>query len=207
MVAVKVKICGITNLEDALAAVDAGCDAVGFVFYKKSPRFIRPKAAQEIISRLPKTIIKAGVFVNSKEKTIKRIAEACGLDMLQFHGNESPQFCERFRNYKVIKAFRVKDSLELESVLRYKTFAYLFDTYVRSKIGGTGRIFNWGLLDSIGGIKRAIFLSGGLTKENVRAAIDKVCPGWVDVSSSVETSFGKKNHRKIKEFIKSAKGE
>lgn len=205
MVSIKAKICGITNLEDALASINAGCDALGFVFYKKSPRYINPEKAYEIIRRLPKNIIKVGVFVNSKENTIKDIAKTCGLDILQFHGDESPEFCGRFKDYKVIKAFRIKDGLDLEDVLRYNPFAYLFDTYVKSKPGGTGKTFNWELIKHVDDIKRPIFLSGGLTEKNVRDAIEKVRPDWVDVSSSVEIIPGKKNHKKIKEFLKVVK--
>lgn len=207
MVATKAKVCGITNIDDARASLEAGCDALGFVFYKKSPRYIAPEKAKEIIIQLPKNVIKVGVFVNSKEKTIKHIARVCGLDILQFHGDETPEFCARFGNYKIIKAFRVKDGLDLESILRYNPFAYLFDTFVKSKVGGTGKPFNWRLIRHLNGIKRPIFLSGGLNERNVRRAIESVRPEWVDVSSSVEIMPGKKNHQKVRDFIKAAKGE
>lgn len=207
MVATKAKVCGITNIDDAKASVEAGCDALGFVFYKKSPRYIAPEKAKEIIIQLPKNVIKVGVFVNSKEKTIKHIARVCRLDILQFHGDETPEFCARFGNYKIIKAFRVKDGLDLESILRYNPFAYLFDTFVKSKVGGTGKPFNWRLIRHLNGIKRPIFLSGGLNERNVRRAIESVRPEWVDVSSSVEIMPGKKNHQKVRDFIKAAKGE
>jgi phosphoribosylanthranilate isomerase len=197
----KVKICGITNLEDARDSVKAGCNALGFVFYKKSPRYIKPEKANKIIKELPKNVKKIGVFVNAKEKTIRYIAKICGLDMLQFHGDETPQFCQRFSNYKVIKAFRIKDKIGLRKILKYKTFAYLFDTFVLEKIGGTGRKFNWNLLRKIDKIKQQIFLSGGLNTRNVKEAIKIVRPGWVDVSSSLELRPGKKNYKKIEEFI------
>jgi phosphoribosylanthranilate isomerase len=202
---VKAKICGITNLEDAKASIDAGCDALGFVFYKKSPRYISPERASMIIQDLPPHIIKIGVFVNSKEKTIKRIAKLCNLAMLQFHGNESPDFCKRFSNYKIIKAFRVNDYIELKNVVKYKTFAYLFDTFVASKVGGTGKKFDWKLVSHIDKLKSPVFLSGGLTKKNVKQAIETVRPHWVDVSSSVEIRPGEKSHKKIREFIKAVK--
>ena len=201
----KVKICGITNLIDAESSIDSGCDAIGFVFYKKSSRNITPEKAEEIVKQLPKRVIKVGVFVNSKEKTIKDIAKSCNLDILQFHGNESPEFCRKFKGYKIIKAFRVKDKVDLEKVLRYKTFAYLFDTFVKSKIGGTGKKFDWKLIRHIDNIKRPIFLSGGLTAENVKQAINALRPHWVDVSSSVEEKPGKKDSRKVRDFIKVAK--
>jgi phosphoribosylanthranilate isomerase len=202
---VKVKICGITNLKDAKAAVDRGCDALGFVFYKKSPRYIAPQEAKEIIANLPKDAIKIGVFVNAGEKTIKDIAHFCGLDILQFHGNESVEFCQRFDNYKVIKAFKIKDKLDLPKILEYKTFAYSFDTFVKSKAGGTGKKFNWKLLKALKGIKKPIFLSGGINAKNVKDAIKTVHPDWVDVSSSLESSPGKKDHKKVREFIEAVK--
>lgn len=204
---VKVKICGVTNLEDALYSVHSGCDALGFIFYKRSPRYIAPIKAKTIINNLPKNIIKTGVFVNCKEKEIRRIAKLCGLDMLQFHGDESPEFCKKFRDYKVIKAFRVRNKIELKDILKYRTFAYLFDAFLKSKIGGTGKKFNWKLIRHIKDIKRQIILSGGLTERNVKEAIEVVQPDWVDVSSSVEIMPGKKDYKKIKKFIQTVKNK
>jgi phosphoribosylanthranilate isomerase len=201
----KVKICGITNSEDALLSVKSGCDALGFVFYKKSPRYIPPEKAIQIIKNLPSKVIKIGVFVNSREKTIRRIARLCGLDVLQFHGSESPEFCHRFKDKKIIKAFRVKDGSSLKSILKYKVFAFLFDTFSRSRIGGTGKKFNWDLVRQIDGITRPIFLSGGLNEKNVKSAIEAVHPDWVDASSSLESMPGRKDHNKVKKFISVAK--
>ncbi len=201
----KVKICGITNSEDALFSAGSGCDALGFVFYKKSPRYIPPEKAAQIIKGLPAELIKIGVFVNSREKTIRRIAQLCGLDTLQFHGSESPEFCRRFKDKKIIKAFRVKDRSSLKSILKYKVFAFLFDTFSRSRIGGTGKKFNWELVRHIDGITRPIFLSGGLNEKNVRGAIKAVHPDWVDASSSLEVSPGRKDQNKVKKFIVAAK--
>jgi len=202
---VKIKICGITNLEDALNSVKAGCNALGFVFYRKSPRYITPEKASPIIKHIPAHILKIGVFVNAKEKTIKRIARLCNLDMVQFHGNESPEFCKKFKGYKIIKAFRVKDKIELKNLLNYKTFAYLFDTFVKSKIGGTGRKFNWALVRHLSGFNKPIFLSGGLNVKNVTEAMRQVRPDWLDVSSSIETKPGKKDYKKVKKFISLAR--
>jgi len=201
---VKIKICGITNLGDAQGAIRAGCDAIGFIFYKNSPRYLTPLKAKKIIQELPKNIIKIGVFVNAREETIRRVARLCKLDILQFHGSESPEFCGRFKLNKVIKAFRVKEELDLKRILEYKTFAYLFDTFVPSKLGGTGKKFDWKLIRHIDSIKLPVFLSGGLTEKNVREAIKHVCPAWVDVSTSVEIKPGKKDHKKIKRFIQAA---
>ena len=202
---VKVKICGITNLDDALDSIEAGCDALGFVFYKKSPRYIAPEEASRIIKSLSSLTLKIGVFVDEKEKTIKHIAKICSLDMLQFHGHESPDFCRKFKGYKVIKAFRVKDRIELKNLLDYKPFAYLFDTFTKTKVGGTGRKFDWKLVRHLDGLHKPVFLSGGINPENVEEAIKQVHPDWVDASSSVEIRPGKKDYRKVRNFIKAAK--
>lgn len=203
---VKVKICGITNLPDALYSIKAGCDALGFVFYKKSRRYISPQKAKNIIRFLPAGIIKIGVFVNAKAKAIGHIAKSCKLDILQFHGSETPKFCSKFKGYKIIKAFRIKDKLDLQNISRYKTFAYLFDTFEKRKFGGTGMQFNWKLLKNIKDyIKRPVFLSGGINTRNVTGAMNTVHPDWIDVSSAVENKPGKKNHKKIKRFLQIAK--
>ena len=202
---IKVKICGITNLEDALASIAAGCDALGFVFYKKSPRYIMPSKARAIIKVLPKDILKIGVFVNEKEKEIKRVAKLCGFDLLQFHGEESPEFCSKFSGFKIIKAFRVGGGRDLSNISKYKSFAYLFDTFSKSEIGGTGKEFDWKLVRHFGNIKRPIFLSGGLNKENVLKAIQTVRPQWVDACTCVEARPGKKDYKKIRDFIQQAK--
>jgi len=203
---VRVKICGITNLKDALAAADAGADALGFVFYKNSPRYVTPIKAKNIIKQLPGEIIKVGVFVDAAERTIRRIAKLCRLDMLQFHGSESPEFCHRFSEYGVIKAFRVKDRVELKNILGYKTFAYLFDTFVKSRPGGTGKKFDWDLIKhTVVDLKRTIFLSGGLTDKDVKEAMRSVHPDWLDVSSSVEIRPGRKDCAKVRQFMESVK--
>ncbi len=203
---IKVKICGITNLEDAVSSIEAGTDALGFVFYKKSPRYITPEEASRIIKELPAHIIKIGVFANAKEKVIRRIAKFCSLDILQFHGNESAEFCRRFGGYKIIKVIRIKDRIDLKNMLKYKPFAYLFDTYTKLKLGGSGKNFNWKLVSPLARVGRPIFLSGGLTAKNVKEAIKAACPDWVDVSSSVEITPGKKDREKVKDFIREAKG-
>jgi len=199
---VKVKVCGITNLEDSLASFLLGADALGFVFYKKSPRYISPQKCANISAILPNKILRVGVFVDEKAGRVKKIARACRLDMLQFHGNESPAYCRKFKGYKVIKAFRVGKKIDPDEILRYKTYAYLFDTYSKSKAGGTGEKFNWKLLAQTAKIKRIVFLSGGLTGSNVQKAVKLLKPDWVDASSSLEIRPGKKDHGKIKEFIR-----
>jgi phosphoribosylanthranilate isomerase len=202
---VKIKICGITNLQDALSCVNAGSDALGFVFYKKSSRYIPPEQASLIIRRIPKRVIKVGVFVDEKEEKIRKTAQSCSLDILQFHGSEKPEFCQRFKDWKVIKAFRVKGCVDKRRIAKYNTFAYLFDTFTKAEAGGTGKVFNWRSLSHLDTWGRPIFLSGGLTAENVLRAIRCVSPSWVDVSSSVERSAGRKDIKKVKKFIKEAK--
>ncbi len=203
----KVKICGVTNLEDALAAIFLGADALGFVFYKNSPRYIAPERARNIIKIIPPNIMKIGVFVSAKEGTIKRIARSCRLKALQFHGNESLDFCRKFNGYKVIKAFRIGNKIGLKDIKRYRVYAYLFDTYVKSKVGGTGKRFNWRLIKDIREkIKQPIFLSGGLDIKNVKKAIRLIRPDWVDVSSGVEIKPGEKDKNKVRKFIELAKG-
>lgn len=198
---VKIKICGITNLEDALAALFCGAHAIGFVFYKESSRYIDPVKAGNISRILPRKLLKVGVFVNENEKKVKKIARLCVLDMLQFHGDESAEYCNKFKGYKVIKAFRVKNTIDLAKILEYKTKGYLFDTFLKTAPGGTGRKFNWNFLKNIDKIKQPVFLSGGLTSSNVGQALKKLKVDWVDVSSSVESKSGKKDHKKILKFI------
>jgi len=198
---VKVKICGITNLEDALASLLSGANAIGFVFCKKSPRFIEPLKARNISRILPKKILRVGVFVNEKEAKVRKIAKSCRLDALQFHGDETPQYCKKFKGYKVIKAFRINKKLDLPEILKYKTFGYLFDAFSKNKAGGTGKKFNWNLLKNMDKIDGQVILSGGLTSVNVKAALKKLHPDWTDVSSSVESKPGKKDHKKIQKFI------
>ena len=198
---VKVKICGITNPADAADAVAAGCQALGFVFYRKSPRYIAPGEAARIIRGVPAGIKKVGVFVNASPGTIRKIARQCGLDMVQLHGEESPAACAALRPLKVIKAFRVKGRIDFTVLRRYEPHAFLLDTYVRSRRGGTGRAFDWKVAAGAGESDRCIFLSGGLNTASVRTAIRLVRPQWVDVSSSVERAPGRKDRRKMQRFV------
>ena len=202
---VKIKICGITNLKDALSCIDGGADALGFIFYKKSPRYITAKKAAAIIKKLPKSIIKVGVFVNEKGADIKKIAKVCGLNFVQLHGNESIHFCAKLKGLNIIKAFRVKEKIDKNEVSKYKVKAYLFDAFVRSKAGGTGKSFNWSFLCGINKLKIPVFLSGGLNAGNVIKAIKSVRPNWVDVCTSVENAPGEKDREIVREFIKAVK--
>jgi len=198
---VRVKICGITNVRDALAAVKCGTWALGFVFYKKSPRYVSPTKVKAIIQHLPPFVTAVGIFVNEQERAVKRIAEFCGLNALQFHGDETPAYCQKFKGYKVIKAFRIKDKFKLKDILRYKTDAYLLDTFHGKFYGGSGQTFNWDIIKDHKKLSKPVILSGGLNPHNVAQAISKVNPYAVDVSSGVEQSPGKKNKKLMKEFF------
>ncbi len=202
---VKVKICGITNLEDALASYIFGADAVGFVFYPASLRYISPLKARNISRILPKQISRVGVFVNEKAARVLKIAKVCNLEMLQFQGKETPEYCRKFKNYKVIKAFSVAKSEDLKDLSRYKTYAYLFDSFSKTKPGGTGKKFNWKILPQAVKIKRVMFLAGGLNSANVNQALKSVRPTWIDVSSALESRPGKKDHLKLRKFMQAVK--
>jgi len=199
-----VKICGITSPDDALAAAEAGADAIGLMFYEKSPRNISLKQAAEIAQQLPPYIIKVGVFVNAEEETISRAIGDCGLNILQFHGEETPEFCQLFP-VMTIKAFRIQNVESLKLLPEYGTDAWLLDAYVPHQLGGTGATFNWDLAIEAKNLGRLIFLAGGLTPSNVAEAIRKVQPYAVDVASGVESAPGKKDHAKVREFVRAAK--
>jgi len=200
---VKVKICGITSVADALAAVDAGSDALGFMFYAPSPRNVSLGAAAEIIRQLPPFVAKVGVFVNPAEDEVRRAIEECGLDTLQFHGEETPEFCRRF-SLKTMKAFRVRDAESLEQTQPYTNEAWLLDSYVAGQLGGTGARFNWDLATEAAR-RHTVLLAGGLTPENAAEAVRKVRPYGLDVSSGVESAPGKKDAAKVRAFIAAAK--
>lgn len=202
---VKVKICGITNLENALAAIEAGADALGFVFFARSPRQVTPELAAAIITRLPPFVAKVGVFVDEKLERVQGIMNLCSLDYAQLHGSESPEFCKALGQQRAIKAFRVKDDINLGQLSAYKVSAILLDSYNPNMFGGTGRVFNWELAARAAS-SNCVILSGGLTPQNVAEAINKVNPYAVDVSSGVEASPGKKDHAKLKTFLQAARG-
>jgi len=197
---VKVKICGITSAADANASVEAGADALGFMFYDQSPRHVSVPAAAEIIRELPPFVMKVGVFVNASEDTVQRAIAECGLNLLQFHGEETPEFCTQF-GLMSMKAFRMRDAGSLKDLQNYPTDAWLLDAYSNDKRGGTGEKFNWDLAVEAKKFGRLIFLAGGLTPENVAAAVNKVQPFAVDVSSGVEFAPGKKDAAKVRAFI------
>jgi len=196
----KVKICGITDLADAEMAVAAGADMLGFNFYEKSPRYLTLAAAAEITQRLPPEVLRVGLFVNAPENLVFQAMHTCGLHLLQFHGDESPEYCAQF-GLMTIKAFRIRDENSLAELPKYATDAYLLDAHVPGALGGTGHQFNWDLAVAAQKFGKPIFLAGGLTPENVAAAVIKVRPFAVDVSSGVEQKPGKKNPAKVRAFI------
>jgi phosphoribosylanthranilate isomerase len=202
---VKVKICGITSAPDAMASVEAGADALGFMFYDQSPRRVSIESAAKIIRELPPFVMKVGVFVNAPEELVRRAMAECGLNLLQFHGEETPEFCTQF-GLMSMKAFRMRDAESLKTLPDYPTDAWLLDAYANDKRGGTGEKFNWDLAVEAKKFGRLIFLAGGLTPENVGEAVKKVEPFAVDVSSGVESAPGKKDHVKVRAFIRAARG-
>ncbi|MCH7623579.1 MAG: phosphoribosylanthranilate isomerase [Nitrospinae bacterium] len=200
---VKVKICGMTNLEDTLLAVKGGADAVGFIFYKKSLRNVSAKTVKTIVAALPPFIETVGVFVNESADRINRIVDSCKLSAVQLHGNESPAFCKKIRR-KVIKAVRVKGKDSFDGLSSYKVSAFLLDACSDQQQGGTGETFDWRLV-SEGKKYGPVILAGGLDPSNVAHAIQKVKPYGVDVCSGVEKIPGIKDPSRLKEFIKAAK--
>ena len=199
----RIKICGITNPEDALLAADLGADAVGFIFYKGSKRYIDPKDAGRIISSLPPFVSAVGVFVNQNIEEINEYAHISGIDTIQLHGDETPGFCGGL-TYRLIKAVRGKDAVNIAEVELYPVRAILFDKHSDELYGGSGSSFDWDLLKGLE-ISKKVILSGGLTPENVSFAVRSVKPYGVDVSSGVEDAPGKKNHTKMKKFIKAVR--
>jgi phosphoribosylanthranilate isomerase len=195
---IRVKICGISEVASALVAAEAGADAIGLIF-APSRRRVTPEHAREIAQAVPPFVAKVGVFVDEERGRIEELVEGCGLDAVQLHGAEPPQFCTGFR-VPVIKAIRVNDVASLEGLVAFKVGAFLLDSYDASALGGTGKTFDWALASRAAQTHRVI-LSGGLTLENVTSALTRVRPYGVDVSSGVETD-GRKDHGKIRAFVR-----
>ena len=201
---VRIKICGITNLDDALLAAELGADALGFIFYPKSPRQVDAETARAIIAQLPPFVAAVGVFVDEAAAVVRDLAVQAGLDWVQLHGQESPEYCRSLER-KVIKAFRIQDESSLIRLADYQgaVQAMLLDTYKKGQAGGTGEIFDWHLA------RKAkqygpIILAGGLTWENVAQAIATVGPAAVDAASGTEAALGKKDPKKLRAFFKAA---
>jgi len=196
-----VKICGITEQEDALKAVELGAAALGFIF-APSPRRIQPQAARSIIRTLPPFVKSIGVFVDEEVETIREHINYCGLDMVQLHGSEPPDFCRELMPY-TIKALRMKDDPRLQLCAAYQTTvrALLLDTYAADKAGGTGKTFDWRLALAVKQTGIPLILSGGLGPANIEEALRLVRPYAVDVNSGVEDRPGKKSHALMQELM------
>lgn len=204
----KVKICGITNLEDALLSAKFGADALGFNFYEKSPRCIAPEKAREIIEQLPANVLKVGVFVNESLEKIIETASIAKLDALQLHGEETPEFARELKaktNLEIIKAFRVSPEFQPEDVLRYETDAILLDAYSPQEYGGTGETFDWEIAKRVQKTFPKMYLAGGLSENNIAEAILFMQPFAVDICSLVEKVKGKKNKIKLRNFFNNSK--
>ncbi len=203
---IRIKMCGTTRLEDALAAVEAGVDALGFIFYEKSPRAIEPSDARMIIEQLPPFVDTVGVFVDRDREEVEEIIRFCSLSYVQLHGQESPRYCEQLARFaapgQIIKALRVGAELQAEEIAPYSAYvrAFLLDTYQKGQEGGTGQIFDWSLISSLR-LQRDYILAGGLDTNNIRQAIEAVQPTAVDVNSGVESSPGCKDHARLRDFV------
>ena len=202
---VTVKICGITSEADALAAAEAGVDAIGLMFYEGSPRHVTLEQAKAISAALPPHVMRVGVFVNAEEAFVHQALTECMLNILQFHGDETPEECSRYP-VMTLKAFRVQGEETLAQLEAYPSAGYLLDAYVKDALGGTGATFNWDLAVRAQKFGKPIFLAGGLTPENVAEAVRKVQPFGVDVSSGVEIEPGRKDAEQMRTFVAAAKG-
>lgn len=201
----RIKICGITNLDDAIISVKFGADALGFNFYEKSPRYITPEAALVIIKNLPENVLKVGVFVNASLDKIAKIASLAKLSALQLHGEETPDFVRELKaktNLETIKAFRVSPGFQPDDILKYEADAILLDAFSPIEHGGTGETFDWEIALKVRQLFPKMYLAGGLTAENVWEAINRVKPFAVDVCSSIEAGKGKKDKEKLRNFCK-----
>jgi len=199
MLIAKVKICGLTNYDDAAAAMEMGADLLSFNFYPKSPRYIQPEKAAQIITKLPAFIDIAGVFVNSSLEEIRNTIDQCQLNWVQLHGDESPQFCSAllWHNVRTMKAIRVKDKGDIDRAQSYLTDAILLDAFNPQKYGGTGLTFDWNI---IGHVTRRVFLAGGINPDNAAKAV-KLGVYGIDVCSGIEAQPGKKDHKKMKKLF------
>lgn len=203
----KVKICGITNEADAIAAVEAGADALGFILSRKSPRYVEPAMVQQIVARLAPFVVPVGVFVNEEIKIVRDLMDTCGLGLAQLHGDETAIYCQELGR-PVLKALRLKDRSSFLALAEYKGRAgvrgFVIDAFSEQAYGGTGQVVDWGLA---GEAARAatVILAGGLTPDNVGQAIRAVQPHGVDVSSGVEARPGKKDHEKVRAFLRAVR--
>jgi phosphoribosylanthranilate isomerase len=203
---IRIKICGMTRSADAFCAVEAGVDALGFIFYDKSPRAVEPLAARTIIEQLPPFVDAVGVFVDEELRRVAEIVRECSLGYAQLHGAESPAYCRELAALvapcRVLKAIRVGDQTSAGEVARYHDVVggYLLDTYRKNAVGGTGQTFDWALIERLH-LGKPFLLAGGLDTGNIREALERVCPYGVDANSGLEDAPGIKNHEAIHQFI------
>jgi len=198
-----VKICGITNLDDALVAIDAGADALGFNFYKPSPRYIAPEAARDIIGQLPESILTVGVFVNEQSpQSVKDLARRASVTAIQLHGDESPDYCRNLADYKIIKALAAGPDFDPQTAHAFDVEAILLDTKDATLRGGTGRVFDWSIAKEVKQVVPKLVLAGGLGLQNIEQAIASVDPFGVDACSALEKAPGKKDHERMRAFVK-----
>ena len=204
----RVKICGNTQIEDAQKAADLGADYLGLIF-AESKRSISIREASRIVEGLPHYRNFVGVFFNQPKQEVETIAEELGIRFLQFHGDETALYCDYFmkKKYHVIKTFRIKDTMSLKRLEEYNVTSFLFDAYDLEEAGGTGKTFDWNLIQEKAYVKDQLFLAGGLNPENVQSAIEAVSPFAVDVASGVEMAPGKKDYQKLENFIWLVKGD
>ncbi|HET6975456.1 MAG TPA: phosphoribosylanthranilate isomerase [Pyrinomonadaceae bacterium] len=197
-----IKICGITNLDDAVAAIAMGVDVLGFNFYKPSPRYLTPQSAREIISQLPNNVLKVGVFVNEESpEVVQNIANESGVTAVQLHGDESPDYCRELAPQYTIKALAVSHNFDINMAQHYPVDAIMLDTKHNKLRGGTGQVFDWSIAQQVNRNVPTLYLAGGLSPENVAVAIETVRPYAVDACSSLEISPGKKNHDRMRAFV------
>lgn len=196
----EIKICGITNLGDASLAVECGANALGFNFYPKSPRYGAPESVQEIIAKIPDGITKVGVFVNHDALEVKKIVEYCGLDLVQLHGDESPEYCRQFPSSLLIKACSLRGEGDLRTLSSYPVRAILVDAYDPVRYGGTGKRSDWRLAVKVKET-HPLIIAGGLNVDNIREVIEIVSPHAVDINSGAESSPGRKDPEKVRKII------
>lgn len=204
---IRIKVCGITRLQDALCAVECGADALGFIFHRKSARYVDPEEARLIIEQLPPFVDAVGVFVDKEREEVEEIVRYCRLGYVQLHGDESAKYAERLLRFtspcEVIKAFRVGEQTTVEDFEPYipHVKAFLLDTFDKELVGGTGKSFDWAIIPRLG-LRKPFMLAGGLDPLNIAAALQQVRPYGVDVNSGVEVAPGLKDHQQIREFVR-----
>ncbi len=202
----RIKMCGLTRIKDVEFGFSQGLDALGFIFYEKSPRNVLPDFVRDVVAKVPPFVDCVGVFVNRDREEVEEIVEYCGLSHAQLHGNENYKYCERVERFaspcNVIKAFRVSEATKNSDFTPYDdvVHGYLLDTYLKGNAGGTGETFDWNIIKQLD-LQRPMILAGGLTPDNIEEAIETVRPFGVDVNSGVEIEPGIKDHEKLMDFV------